>query len=31
VPYIERHYRYTHGKRAYDLEEIRQMPAVTGL
>jgi hypothetical protein len=28
VAYIERHYRYRHGKRAYDLEEIRQMPAV---
>jgi hypothetical protein len=28
VAYIERHYRYKHSKRAYDLEEIRQMPAV---
>jgi hypothetical protein len=28
LAYIERHYRYSHGKRAYDLEEIRQMPAV---
>ena len=31
LPFIERHYRYSHGKRAYDLEEIRHMPAVTGL
>ena len=28
VPYIARHYRYTHGKRAYDLTEIRNHDAL---